>query len=232
MYAFTVDSVIQATGRLPQAARRLDTGQWVLGLPNATVELQQACGWYAVTDTSRPADTDTATHDRTVELVEGTPTVVWTERPKTQAELDAEQAAAQDQAERDAIPAAARLAVIPTLDTLPDATVQRVAALFPAWTQPSGATDAYPLDVIVRHDGTLWRSTIASNVWVPGEANWHRYGASPDAGPQPWVQPSGATDAYPAGATVTHNGRTWENTHGDGNVWEPGVFGWADIGPA
>ena len=44
-----------------------------------------------------------------------------------------------------------------------------------------------------------------------------------------WVQPAGGHDAYAAGAIVVHNGATWENTHGDGNVWEPGVFGWAEI---
>ena len=30
------------------------------------------------------------------------------------------------------------------------------------------------------------------------------------------------------GATVTHNGQTWESTHA-ANVWEPGVFGWAVV---
>ena len=44
--------------------------------------------------------------------------------------------------------------------------------------------------------------------------------------PEQWVQPEGAHDAYPAGALVLHNGSVWRNTHGDGNVWEPGVSGW------
>lgn len=44
-----------------------------------------------------------------------------------------------------------------------------------------------------------------------------------------WVQPTGSHDAYAAGARVTHNGKVWENTHGDGNVWEPGVFGWSEV---
>ena len=44
----------------------------------------------------------------------------------------------------------------------------------------------------------------------------------------PWVQPQGGHDAYPAGATVTHGGKRWLNTHGDGNIWEPGVFGWTE----
>jgi hypothetical protein len=128
--------------------------------------------------------------------------------------------------------AAARLAVTDRLADLPDHTIAEVSPLFPAWFQPQGAHDAWPEGAIVRHDGTLWRSTTPANVWEPGTSGWHRYGSTPDAGPQPWVQPTGGHDAYPAGATVTHNGRTWENTHGDGNVWEPGVFGWADIAPA
>ena len=90
-YAYSLDATtIQSVGRLPRAARRLDDDAWVLGLPDATVAVQQACGWWAVTDVPRPADTATATFERTVEFVAGTVTVVWTERPKTQAELDAE----------------------------------------------------------------------------------------------------------------------------------------------
>ena len=40
-----------------------------------------------------------------------------------------------------------------------------------------------------------------------------------------WVQPTGAHDAYPLGAQVTHNGKTWTSTVA-ANVWEPGVYGW------
>jgi hypothetical protein len=48
----------------------------------------------------------------------------------------------------------------------------------------------------------------------------------------PWIQPTGAQNAYPAlnvrgeETRVTHNGQVWRNTHGDANTWEPGVFGW------
>ena len=42
--------------------------------------LRQATGWHEITNTARPDDTDTTTHDRTIELVAGVPTVVWTER--------------------------------------------------------------------------------------------------------------------------------------------------------
>lgn len=51
-------------------------------------------------------------------------------------------------------------------------------------------------------------------------------------GPQPWVQPTGAHDAYAMGAQVTHLGSTWESLI-NANVWEPGAPGtdalWMEI---
>lgn len=72
---------------------------------------------------------------------------------------------------------------------------------------------------------------------------WHidRFGIvresalAPDDEVPDWSQPSGAQDAYPAtdvfGNTtrVQHNGSVWENSHGDGNTWEPGAFGWTEV---
>lgn len=56
---------------------------------------------------------------------------------------------------------------------------------------------------------------------------------SPDQKDAPdWIRPAGAHDAYPAAnvrggeTVVTHNSIEWVNTHGNGNVWEPGIFGW------
>lgn len=46
----------------------------------------------------------------------------------------------------------------------------------------------------------------------------------------PWVQPTGAQDAYPIDAKVFHNGRVWLNLTA-ANVWEPGVSGWRDTPP-
>jgi hypothetical protein len=102
-YALVTDGTIQAVGGMPVAARRLDNGNWVLGLRDAPVDLQRACGYFAVTRAERPADTPTTTWDRTVVLVDGAPTEVWTERPKTQAELDAQAGQTNRQAVIDAI---------------------------------------------------------------------------------------------------------------------------------
>lgn len=84
----------------------------------------------------------------------------------------------------------------------------------------------------VFHNGRIWRSRVNENVWEPGVAAWHD--APPGMTPT-WFQPTGSADAYPAvddetgePTIVEHNGQTWVNTHGDGNVWEPGEFGWTE----
>ena len=63
-----------------------------------------------------------------------------------------------------------------------------------------------------------WTPDTTASLWTP-----YRAPGSISA----WVQPTGAQDAYAAGAQVTHNGQTWVNAHGDGNVWEPNTYGWA-----
>ena len=40
----------------------------------------------------------------------------------------------------------------------------------------------------------------------------------------PWEQPE-STNPYKTGDKVTHKGNTWISTI-DGNIWEPGVYGW------
>jgi len=45
-------------------------------------------------------------------------------------------------------------------------------ATYPAWVQPTGAHDAYPLGAKVLHNGDTWQSTIAANVWEPGVTGW------------------------------------------------------------
>lgn len=48
-----------------------------------------------------------------------------------------------------------------------------------------------------------------------------------DTSVQPWQQPE-STNPYRLGDTVTHNGKTWMSNI-DGNVWEPGVYGWDEV---
>lgn len=76
--------------------------------------------------------------------------------------------------------------------------------------------------------------------WAPPAtpALWKVY-VPPSQGPQPWVQPTGAQDAYPAGISVTHQPAEFSEVHlwtslVDANVWEPTTANstlWEDNGP-
>ena len=43
---------------------------------------------------------------------------------------------------------------------------------WPAWSQPIGAQDAYPLGARVSHKEKRWISTADNNVWEPGVYGW------------------------------------------------------------
>ena len=45
---------------------------------------------------------------------------------------------------------------------------------YPAWSQPLGAHDAYPLGAKVSHNGKKWTSDVANNVWEPGVYGWSK----------------------------------------------------------
>lgn len=92
-----------------------------------------------------------------------------------------------------------------------------------AWVQPAGAHDAYPRDRRTTHLAKTWVSLVDGNVWEPGVSGWREETAG--GTPAAWVQPTGAHDAYPLDALVTHNGQVWRSTAA-ANVWEPGVYGW------
>ena len=51
--------------------------------------------------------------------------------------------------------------------------------------------------------------------------------ATPPPDGAAWVQPTGAQDAYPVNAKVTHAGKSWISIVAY-NVWEPGVSGWRE----
>ena len=97
------------------------------------------------------------------------------------------------------------------------------------WRQPTSAVDAYPKDWTVQHDGKTWVSLIAANVWEPGVSSWREVVEEGSGAPE-WVQPTGATDAYQTGDTVTFEGAEYVSTI-DGNVWSPTDYpqGWEKI---
>ena len=113
-----------------------------------------------------------------------------------------------------------------------DVTVVEHAELFLPW--------AYPVDyrekVIVRFGDTdtLYQCVQAHTSqpnWTPPSvpALWRSIGDPAEEWPM-WSQPTGAHDAYPAAAKVTHKGQRWISDV-DANVWEPGVAAWSAAPP-
>ena len=101
---------------------------------------------------------------------------------------------------------------------------------WPAWSQPTGAQDAYVFGQKVSHNGKNWTSQRPANVWEPGtsDAGWQEQITDADPAWPSWQQPiPGVTgrEPYSIGAQVTHLGDKWTSTAAN-NVWEPGVFGW------
>lgn len=54
-----------------------------------------------------------------------------------------------------------------TPDVSPSLFVRVSIEEYPEWIQPIGATDAYPLDAKVSHNGFRWISLINANVYEP-----------------------------------------------------------------
>lgn len=104
-------------------------------------------------------------------------------------------------------------------------TITEQSALFPIWdsnwTGKAG--------MIVQDDGQLYKSIhdvgVGQNTKPSSTPSmWTRIGNPTEEWPE-WVQPIGAHDAYSKGAKVNHGGKNWISDV-DGNVWQPGVYGW------
>lgn len=109
-----------------------------------------------------------------------------------------------------------------------EVTATEHAELFSPWA--SGV--AYPVGALRQYGDELYRCVQAhtsQDDWTPATAAslWSRVGDPTEAYPA-WSSPIGAHDAYGTHDTVSHAGKRWISTV-DGNVWEPGVFGWEEV---
>lgn len=109
-------------------------------------------------------------------------------------------------------------------ESLPDEDALDGVELFPAWTLDMD----YTVGLRVRYGDKLYRCEQAhrsQDDWTPDAtpALWTEV-AKPGEIPE-WKQPTGAQDAYNKGDKVRHNDAVWTSDV-DGNVWEPGVYGW------
>ena len=110
---------------------------------------------------------------------------------------------------------AQRKAADELLDTLPDEDVETLTYLYPRW---DGDGVAYETDHKFRWNGVLYKvlqDHTSQPDWTPDTATslYVRF-RDPAQGPQPWVQPAGAHDAYATGEQVTH-----DNPNDGGNIW-------------
>lgn len=108
------------------------------------------------------------------------------------------------------------------------ATAAEHAELFAEWAYPVN----YTAGNIRRYGGKLYRCVkdhTSQEDWTPeAAASLWTVTADPAEEWPAWSQPVGAHDAYSAGAKVSHGGKHWTSDQ-DGNVWEPGVYGWSEV---
>lgn len=100
--------------------------------------------------------------------------------------------------------------------------------LYPLWNE----TAIYKKDQRVRFNNVLYKclqAHTAQATWTPTDAPslWAKVLIpDPEVIPE-WEQPE-STNPYMKGDKVKHKGKTWSSTI-DNNVWEPGVYGWAEV---
>lgn len=113
-----------------------------------------------------------------------------------------------------------------------ESTMMEIAGVYPKW---SGKSKSYKTGNILAYgvnaDGEtqlyqVLQDHTSKGTWPPDAAVslYKKIGFNAD-GVSIWTQPLGATDAYNAGDVVEHKGQQWTSDV-DGNVWEPGVYGW------
>lgn len=113
------------------------------------------------------------------------------------------------------------------VQSLPDSEALEAVTLYREWT--SGTY--YPAGYKVQRGGRLCRCLQAHTSqtgWEPENAPslWAKVLIPDETVIPEWEQPD-STNAYAKGDKVKHNGKTWVSDV-DGNVWEPGVYGWAE----
>lgn len=113
--------------------------------------------------------------------------------------------------------------------SIDDTAAAEHADLFALWACPVH----YKTGQIRRHtDGKLYRCLqdhTSQEDWTPDAASslWALAADPAEAWPA-WSQPVGAHDAYAKGSRTSHNGKHWVSDL-DGNVWEPGMYGWTEV---
>lgn len=114
---------------------------------------------------------------------------------------------------------------------LTESQAMEIADLYEGWAAGKAYTTGKILKYGMNADGetqlyTVLQDHTSQENWKPDTApSLYKKVGFTGSGVPIWTQPLGASDAYNAGDKVSHNGQEWTSTV-DGNVWEPGVYGW------
>ena len=119
-------------------------------------------------------------------------------------------------------------ALVKLRNSITDEQAIEVSAIYPTWKEGV----SYKVGERVLYNETLYKvltAHISQADWMPNVApSLFAKVLIPD--PEvilEWEQPD-STNPYAKGDKVTHNGKTWISDI-DGNVWEPGVYGWSEV---
>ena len=115
------------------------------------------------------------------------------------------------------------------VQSLEDKDALECVCLYEKW---SGDSVQYTAGQRVQDDGILYtvlQAHTSQPDWKPADApSLFAKVLIPDPTVVPeWEQPD-STNPYAKGDKVAHNGKTWVSDI-DGNVWEPGVYGWTEV---
>lgn len=118
--------------------------------------------------------------------------------------------------------------------TLPEEKALEIATVYPTWEaeKPYAEGDLVSYGLNSVGDPQLYKVVQAHTSqadWKPDSvpALYNAFGLD-ESGYPIWSQPSGAHDAYNTGDIVNYNGAHYQSLI-DGNVWEPGVYGWDEV---
>ena len=122
-----------------------------------------------------------------------------------------------------------RTAINALTENATDEVALQAVTLYDEW---NGDSIEYETGKRVRYNSILYKvlqKHTSQSDWTPDQApSLFAKVLIPDSSVIPeWEQPD-STNPYSSGDKVTHNGKTWVSDV-DGNVWEPGVYGWSEI---
>lgn len=147
------------------------------------------------------------------------------------AKLQAQSTAARTTANSSKATAEIAFVTMAESGSIDDVTAMEHIEAFAAWRPGVSVTAGALRKFGEGENGKLFRclqSHTTQAGWEPDHtpALWKPAGDPAEEWPQ-WSQPVGAGDEYDMGAKVAHNGKHWISDI-DGNVWEPGVYGWSE----